>query len=147
MPPDTDDRLPGTLAILETVLYAEDLDAVEAFYTQVLGLPLLIKEAGRHVFFRCPGSMLLVFNPSVTETVRTEINGFPVPLHGAHGPGHMAFRESEARLDQWRDHLARHGIAVETDMTWPNGARSLYFRDPAGNSIEIATPDLWGFDA
>ena len=29
------------------------------------------------------------------------------------------------------------------NVTWPNGARSIYFRDPAGNSLECAEPGLW----
>jgi hypothetical protein len=28
-------------------------------------------------------------------------------------------------------------------VTWPNGALSIYFRDPAGNSIELVTPNIW----
>ncbi len=137
--------MPSVLGVLETVLYAEDLDAAEQFYRHVLGLPVLIKEPGRHVFFRCAGSMLLLFKASVTESVQTQINGSPLPLHGTHGPGHMAFRDTAESLGAWQSHLMAHGVTIESDLTWPNGARSLYFRDPAGNSIEIATPDLWGF--
>ena len=36
------------------------------------------------------------------------------------------------------------GMTIEADFRWPNGARSLYFRDPAGNSVEIVDPGLWG---
>ena len=35
------------------------------------------------------------------------------------------------------------GLAVEAEFDWPNGARSLYLRDPAGNSVEFAEPRLW----
>jgi len=38
--------------ILETSLYADDLDQAEAFYKSVLGLNLFAKEAGRHLFFK-----------------------------------------------------------------------------------------------
>jgi catechol 2,3-dioxygenase-like lactoylglutathione lyase family enzyme len=37
-----------------------------------------------------------------------------------------------------------YGIEIEADFRWPNGARSLYFRDPAGNSVELADPAIWG---
>ncbi len=147
------DTAPGqrTVAgILETALYAEDLEAAEAFFTSVLGLTVLMKEPGRHIFFKCGpqdhgGSMLLVFNPTATE--QPGLSAVAVPLHGARGAGHMAFREPHERMDGWKSHLTAQGVAIEQDLTWPNGARSLYFRDPAGNSIEIATPDLWNLPA
>jgi hypothetical protein len=40
--------------------------------------------------------------------------------------------------------LAERGVALEHEHVWPGGAVSLYFRDPAGNSLEIAAPGLWG---
>jgi hypothetical protein len=35
-------------------------------------------------------------------------------------------------------------VAIEHEATWPRGGRSFYFRDPAGNSLELATPRIWG---
>ncbi len=133
--------------ILETVLYCDDLEAAEVFYAQVLGLELAFKEAGRHVFFRCGTGMLLLFNPAATATVPTTINDQPIPFHGTRGTGHMAFRDSHERLEAWTAHLACHNVVIDSDVRWPNGARSLYFQDPAGNCLEIATPDLWGFSS
>jgi catechol 2,3-dioxygenase-like lactoylglutathione lyase family enzyme len=46
-------------------------------------------------------------------------------------------------IEAWREQLVKAGVAIEADFTWPNGARSIYFRDPAGNSVEIAEPRLW----
>jgi len=132
-------------AVLETALYCKDLETAERFYVEVLGLEPLAREAGRHVFFRCGHGMLLLFNPSVTENADTADAGEPVPVHGARGPGHMAFRAGRTELDRWKRHLEAHGVAIERETDWPNGARSIYFRDPAGNSLEFATPDLWGF--
>lgn len=40
--------------------------------------------------------------------------------------------------------LGAHDFAIEADFFWPNGARSIYFRDPSGNSIEFAEPSIWG---
>jgi hypothetical protein len=34
-------------------------------------------------------------------------------------------------------------VAIESDFAWPGGGRSLYFRDPAGNSLEFAEPAIW----
>jgi catechol 2,3-dioxygenase-like lactoylglutathione lyase family enzyme len=130
--------------ILETALYAADLDAAEAFYGGVLGLERVARAGERHVFFRLGGTMLLVFNPEETERPST---GLPVPPHGARGAGHVAFAAEAAELDDWRERLLAAGIAIEADFLWPNGARSIYVRDPAGNSVEFTEPRLWGFDA
>jgi catechol 2,3-dioxygenase-like lactoylglutathione lyase family enzyme len=131
------------LEILETALYAPDLAAAERFYVDVLGLTPMSKKEGRHLFFRCGHRMLLLFNPEFTATQQSV---FPdaAPNHGARGPGHMAFFAPMSELDAWRERLEARGVAIESDATWSNGARSLYFRDPAGNSIEIASSKLWG---
>lgn len=130
------------MRVLETALYAADLDAAEAFYGGILGLPRLTRHADRHVFFRLDGAMLLIFNPA--ETVHPPAAGaLPVPPHGALGPGHVAFAADAAELDALRARLEAAGIAIEADFAWPNGARSLYVRDPAGNSVEFAEPRLW----
>ena len=130
--------------ILETVLYATDLDAVEGFYRDVLGLEPFAKVSGRHLFYRCGIQVLLIFNPEATRQPSTA--GIPVPTHGAEGEGHLCFRATAAEIDAWQDRLTANGIAIEMDFEWPQGGRSIYFRDPAGNSIEFAEPRIWGYD-
>ncbi len=126
------------LSVLETCLYAEDLDAASAFYGQVLGLHEVTRKEGRHVFFRCGGSMLLVFNPTETST---DTNA---PPHGAHGPGHVAFAVPPEELEEWRRYLEDHGVPIEAEGEWRDGLSSLYVRDPAGNSVELAPRQIWG---
>ena len=124
--------------VVETGVYADDLAAAEAFYRDVLGLEMLGKEEGHHVFFRVgASSVLLVFNPAAT------LFGDRLPAHGTRGPGHFAFGVSGG-LEAWKERLAAHGVAVEKEATWPGGGRSIYFRDPAGNLVEIITPGVWG---
>ena len=130
--------------LLETVLYAGDLAAAEAFYGGVLGLGVHARIAGRHVFFRCGGQMLLIFDPDATAGTPAPGAKLPVPLHGARGPGHVCFRASATGIDAWRAHLLARGVAIEADFHWPGGGRSVYFRDPAGNSLEFAEPRIWG---
>lgn len=122
--------------VLESVLYCPDLEVAEAFYRKVLGLEPIAKQPGRHVFFRCGAGMVLLFNPKTTIAE-------PVH-HGAEGPGHLAFRVAEAELPGWRAHLLGLDVAIEREVTWPGGGLSVYFRDPAGNSLELATPATWG---
>ncbi len=128
--------------VLETCLYVDDLSAAEEFYGHILGLEVDSRVAGRHAFFRCGEGMLLLFNPEATE-----LAGGQVPAHGAHGPGHVAFAVAEGRVSVWREHLAENGVPIESEISWPGGGHSLYFRDPSGNSLELATPQTWQPDS
>lgn len=124
--------------ILEACLYAEDLEAAERFYAAVLGLEVVARVEGRHVFFRCGNRVFLVFDPR-----KTRDGGGDIPAHGAEGAGHVCFAMRAEEVDAWRGRLAALGVAVESDHAWPGGGRSLYFRDPAGNSVELGTPRIW----
>jgi catechol 2,3-dioxygenase-like lactoylglutathione lyase family enzyme len=125
--------------VVETGIYVDDLDRAERFYRDVLGLAVLSKEAGRHVFFRAGNSsVLLAFLPEAT------LRGDVLPAHGARGPGHFALGVPDGSLGVWEERLAAHHVTVEKEVSWPRGGRSLYFRDPAGNSVELITRGLWG---
>jgi XTP/dITP diphosphohydrolase len=125
-------------SILETVLYAGDLTAARQFYGKVMGLDLVQEVEGRFVFFRIGEAMLLIFNPTATAG-QTGL----IPAHGARGAGHVCFRATASEISQWSVHFAGHGVAIEADVTWPSGGRSLYVRDPAGNSVELAEARIW----
>lgn len=125
--------------ILETCLYVTDLDAAKAFYAHVLGLEWHAEEPGRHVFFRCGAGMLLLFDRR--QTVLEHDAG--VPTHGCTGAGHVAWSVPATELDVWRQRLREAGVEIEKDIMWPQGGHSIYFRDPSGNSLELATPELW----
>lgn len=138
---------PPLLGTLETALYADDLDAARDFWTGVMGLELIAHAPGRHVFLRTARQprpqVLLVFNPSATARPPAPDARLPVPPHGARGPGHACLAVASHAIEAWRAHLEARGIAIEADFLWPNGGRSIYFRDPAGNSIELADPAIW----
>ncbi len=123
--------------ILETSLYADDLDQAEAFYQSVLGLAVFAKETGRHIFFKLGDQILLIFNPAKTTGI------FESVPHGACGPGHVAFAVTMSGLDGWKARLRDKGVKIEKEIDWPGGGRSLYFRDPAGNCLELASPLIW----
>ncbi|NRP17530.1 hypothetical protein LPJGGPFB_00751 [Ensifer adhaerens] len=137
---------PALEGILETALYAPDLDGAEAFYGGVLGLQKITRAGNRHVFFRCGTGVLLVFNPTETIKPPSPDAALQVPPHGTTGQGHMCFRVAREALDAWKSRLETAGVAIEADVAWPNGARSFYFRDPAGNSLECAEPGLWSIE-
>lgn len=134
---------PGQEGVLETALYVDDLENAEQFYGGILGLPKIYSVPGRQLVFRCGEGVLLIFDPKQTERDPIMINGGKIPLHGTRGAGHMAFRVTNERLMAWRDCLRANHVAIESEVMWPNGAHSIYFRDPAGNSLEFATPDIW----
>jgi catechol 2,3-dioxygenase-like lactoylglutathione lyase family enzyme len=125
--------------IHEAALYVDDLRAAERFWRR-LGLQLVGKKEGRHVFFRAGRDMLLLFDAAAAR------QGDGVPAHGADGPGHVALDVADLEtLDRWRAHLTLAGVEIEHEHVWPGGGKSLYFRDPAGNSLELITRGTWGF--
>ena len=121
----------------ETVLYADDLAAAARFYGKILGLEL-VQESDLFLTFRLAGSVLLVFDPQLSAE-----SGRSVPSHGMQGEGHIAFSATDSELEAWRSVFLDAGIAIEQIQTWPEGGRSLYVRDPAGNSVEFAPQTLW----
>ena len=125
--------------IVETGICVDDLDRASAFYCGVLGLEQLAHEPGRHVFFRVGDRcMLLAF---LADTTRKDDR---LPPHGTTGAGHFALGVPAGSLGAWRERLTGHGVVIEREVDWPRGGRSLYFRDPAGNLVEIITPGVWG---
>ncbi|MEM9349528.1 MAG: VOC family protein [Pseudomonadota bacterium] len=127
-------------AILETALYVDDLESAHRFYSDIIGLDEVLHVPGRHRFYGCGPGMLLIF---IADATQVAAGPFPVPTHGAVGQGHMCFRVEGAALETWRAHLEKKGLEIEADFEWPTGARSIYLRDPAGNSIEFSEPKLW----
>src|SRR5260221_10462373 len=119
--------------ILETSLYAEDLEAAEAFYTRVLGLEVHSRFPGRHVFFHSGSGMFLVFNPNQTEREDSP--------HGCRGRGHVAWAVSREELDGWRQWLEKEGLTFN-DFFWLGGGCTLYFWSPPGASLVRNTPGL-----
>ena len=122
----------------EASIYASDLAAAEKFYRDVLGLEKISSLEDRGVVFRCGGTVLLVFDPA-----RTRIPDAGVPPHGANGEGHIAFVIQDSEFEPWKTRLTGSAVAIEAEVEWPSGGRSLYFRDPAGNVVELAPPTLW----
>ncbi|EBV3600121.1 glyoxalase/bleomycin resistance/extradiol dioxygenase family protein, partial [Salmonella enterica subsp. enterica serovar Virchow] len=99
---------------------------------------------GRHVFFRCGEGVVLLFNAEATAKPPAPDARLPVPPHGTQGEGHLCFAASAEELDAWKALLSKKGVAIEAEFEWPKGGRSIYIRDPSGNSIEFAEPRIWG---
>jgi catechol 2,3-dioxygenase-like lactoylglutathione lyase family enzyme len=130
---------PRPLGVYETSLYASDVAAAAAFYEQVLGLDPLSGLGELGAAFRLQdGGVLLIFEPEQAATP-----GRPIPSHGAAGPGHVAFAVPAGGCDAFAGDLRRLDIEIEREINWPEGGRSLYIRDPAGNSVELIEGEAW----
>ena len=132
------ERPPELGGVLETSLYypAESRDEVLDLYENVLGLRR-VAAWGDGTALRCgPGVLLLIDRERLAE--RDE----PIADHGSDGPGHVCLL-AEGAYEAWRERLVNAGVEIAHEQEWPKGGRSFYFRDPAGNLIEIADSDIW----
>ena len=133
---------PRVEAVLETSLYVTDLDRAIAFYEKVLGLraiPDAYFEGGRGAALQVGSgpSVLLLFRAEMTRQSEN------LPSHGASGPGHVAVRVAPVEIAAWRERLRAHNVAIEREVAFGNNPPSIYFRDPDGNSLELAVSSIW----
>jgi catechol 2,3-dioxygenase-like lactoylglutathione lyase family enzyme len=127
------------MRVHETVLYASDVTGAAAFYRDALGLRAIAAPDEHSAAFRLDGDgVLLIFDPE-----RSSAPGRYVPSHGAHGQGHVAFSVIPGELEPAIAQLADNGVEIEREITWPRGGRSVYVRDPAGNSVELIEGEVW----
>jgi catechol 2,3-dioxygenase-like lactoylglutathione lyase family enzyme len=136
--------MPKVTGILETCLYADDLARTAQFYRNVFGFPTLVEDARLIAFAVSRQDVLILFHRGASLAGAHTPFG-PVPPHDGSGPVHFAFSIEFEDLETWRTQLAAHGIAVESETRWPLGGISLYFRDPDGHLVELATPGVWDF--
>lgn len=133
---------PRVRGVLETALYVDDPERSVSFYVDVLGLRLLSDGDRLNALDAGDGSVLLIFRKGTTDRGGRFEGGW-IPPHAGEGPAHFAFAVDADALDAWRDRLRAHAVDVESEVTWPRGGRSLYFRDPDGHSVELVTPGVW----
>jgi catechol 2,3-dioxygenase-like lactoylglutathione lyase family enzyme len=125
--------------VLETSLYYDtgQREEMEALYRDVLGLPV-VGDWGDGTALRLGAGVLLLFD-------RGGLGGRdePVADHGAAGPGHACLVAEPGEYEAWRERLSDGGVEVTHEQEWPGGGHSFYFKDPAGNLLEIADRDIW----
>ena len=134
--------IPKLARVLETALYVADLDKAAAFYANVMGLPCIHADHRMRAYDVGGNGVLLLF-PQGGSLQPIETPGGFVPPHDGSGPMHVAFSIDEDELETWQDHLRRAGVTLEGRTQWRRGGVSVYFRDPDGHLLEIATPGLW----
>ena len=134
--------MPTLNGVLETALYVDDLGRAIRFYTDVLGLAPLYRDTRMAAFDVGGKSVLLIF-PRGGSLETVHMPGGTIPPHDGAGPLHVAFAIPKEELGGWEQRLAASGIPIEGRTTWKRGGESIYFRDPDGHLLELATPGLW----
>ena len=130
--------------IVETCIYSSKLKEMKDFYMNKLGLDFVSEENGRHVFLKAGKSMLLIFNPKSTLSDSDSI----FPIHGAITPPsivHFALEINTADYEKWKDLLSKKQINIEKELKIGN-SKSIYFRDPSRNVVELITENAWPID-
>jgi catechol 2,3-dioxygenase-like lactoylglutathione lyase family enzyme len=133
---------PHIQGVVETCIYSGDLPRSIHFYQDQLGLRLLESLDRLCAFAAGDHHVLLIFlRGGSVEPV--QMPGGLIPPHDGSGQSHFAFAISEGDFPEWKNHLIAQDIAVESEVDWPAGGKSLYFRDPDENLVELATPGIW----
>jgi catechol 2,3-dioxygenase-like lactoylglutathione lyase family enzyme len=125
--------------ILETALYHDstEREEVERFYAETLALRQ-VSAWPDGIAFRVGDGVLLLFDrDGLVE------RGGPIADHGSVGPGHACLVVRGPEYDGWKRRLGERGVEITHEHEWKGGRRSFYFKDPAGNLLEIADGDLW----
>jgi catechol 2,3-dioxygenase-like lactoylglutathione lyase family enzyme len=133
------DPAPGFEAVLETALYHEGFEGeqMERFYAELLGLPVVARWPDGVALRVGPGVLLLFDRQGLAEREG------PIADHGTTGPGHACLTAPGERYEAALRRLEDAGVEILHEHEWGDERRSFYFRDPAGNLIEIADGDLW----
>ena len=128
--PHSNSAFEGIRAIDYTVIFVRDMVAMRRFYEDVLGFPMLRELSPGWVEYRVGNNTLALARPSRTAA------DAPTPKGSA--SLQLAFKVSAPEVDQCADALVRMGVNLlspPTDQTF--GHRTLFFRDPDGNLLEV----------
>jgi catechol 2,3-dioxygenase-like lactoylglutathione lyase family enzyme len=134
--------MPSLTGVLETALYVGDLERSIRFYKTVFEFETLEAD-DRFCALNVGGRQVLLLFRKGGTTAPVAIPGGTIPPHDGEGHLHMAFSIAAPERKKWEDWLSKKEVAIESRVLWPRGGQSLYFRDPDGHLIELATPGLW----
>jgi catechol 2,3-dioxygenase-like lactoylglutathione lyase family enzyme len=117
-------------AIDYTVIFVRDMAAMRRFYEEVLGFPLLRELSPGWIEYRLGNNTLALARPSRTEA--------DAPTPTGRASLQLAFKVSVSEVDRCADELVRQGVSLLSPPTdQPFGHRTLFFRDPDGNLLEV----------
>lgn len=107
-----------------------DLDASTAFYRDVLGFHLI-----RRPDFSFPGAWLYNYGVQIHLIAKSKDDATAGDIETR--ADHVAFHVDD--LSEVRHLLDKHGIAYRSNEVAKTGVTQLFFHDPDGNHIEVAT--------
>ena len=117
-------------AIDYTVVLVRDMDAMRRFYEDILGFPLERELSPNWIEYRLGSNTLALAKPG-------RLSG-DAPIPPGSATLQLAFKMSAAEVDQCADDLVGRGVALlEPPTDQPFGHRTLFFRDPDGNLLEV----------
>jgi catechol 2,3-dioxygenase-like lactoylglutathione lyase family enzyme len=129
--------MPTINGVLETTLYVENVERSATFYGETLGFHV-VDSSDRLVAMKIAEKQILLLCTKGGVT-----SDEPIAQHHGEGRFHLALAIPANEYGSWRDALTGKGVAIEVEHDWPLGGRSLYFRDPDGHLVELATPGVW----
>jgi catechol 2,3-dioxygenase-like lactoylglutathione lyase family enzyme len=129
--------------IAETALYVDDMARAAQFYTRLFDASILRRDE-RLCALRINDQQVLLLFLRGGSLQAVTLEGGVIPAHDGHGLLHVCFGIGADEISAWEQRLRQLGIAIESRMRWPPGGTSLYFRDPDGHAVELATPSVWG---
>ena len=113
-----------------TVIFARQMSRMREFYGSTLGFPLHRELSAKWVEYRVGSNILALAEPG------TQFND-PLPPVGVMSM-QLAFRVAPQEVDTCAATLTERGVAIDSPPTdQPFGHRTLFFRDPDGNVLEI----------
>ncbi|HEV8066474.1 MAG TPA: VOC family protein [Planctomycetaceae bacterium] len=123
----------------EVALRVADLDGMQKFYQDVIGLELL-RRFDRAAFFRLAEgfgghTQVLALFDRTTDPSFVGLNAATTTFD------HLAFEIDLVDFENERRRLSERGLAVTTAMHGWVHWRSLYVDDPEGNTVELVCYD------
>ena len=117
-------------AIDYTVIFVRDMAAMRRFYEDILGFSLSRELSPGWIEYRVGGNTLALARPRLTAA--------DAPTPDGSASLQLAFKVSAREVDQCADELVRQGVSLlspPTDQVF--GHRTVFFRDPDGNLLEV----------
>lgn len=134
--------MPPIGRVLETSLYVDDVARSAEFYENLFQFRKLVCD-DRFCALNVGGQQVLLLFRKHGTMEPIAIPGGVIPPHDGEGTTHLAFAIPSESEGEWKEHLGAHKIAIESRVEWPLGGFSLYFRDPDGHLLELASPGIW----
>ena len=131
--------------VLEIALYVEDMGRAVEFYRRVFRFAVLAKstEPDRLTALDVGKTQVLLLSKKGASVEAVATPGGKIPPCDGGGNSHLAFPIETSELKDWEEWLAANGVVSKSTVRWDRGGQSLYFRDPDGNLLELATPGVW----